>query len=671
MTSDSKEFKLENTQSVHSDESEGDGYTSTPTIEDVNQPSFLGPTEQIDNELNDSEKLDIEDSYPQKNTADKQNNNPDDYVVLARKYRPKNFSELIGQDSLVQTLTNAFKLDRVAHAFILTGVRGVGKTTTARIIAKCLNASEGPTATPKDDDEQCVAIAQDRHPDVIEVDAASRTGVDDIREILDGVKYRPVFGRYKVYIIDEVHMLSRNAFNALLKTLEEPPDHVKFVFATTEVRKVPLTVLSRCQRFDLRRVSEDQLFKYFSKIINKETVNIDDGALRVICRSADGSVRDGLSLLDQTISAHCSSGQIASEFDVSNMLGLVDKSALYDIFEATMSGKTNEALSTLNAIYISGADPLLILQDLLNLSHWLTKLKIVSGTTESSSVSEIDRVRGKELAENLSISVLSRSWQILLKGLDEVQNSHNSLSALEMVLIRLAYSADLPTPAEIISRLKEANEEKDQVDKLSKVVENNIEKSQTTVILENSEQSTNNKQVSNMSPGDKLGGGAKAALDFDLLPQAEDLQKSDPMSFIDLISLFAEKREVQISNHLYMNVHLVEYAPGHLEIRPNESAPANLAGEILNRLREWKGNHWIVSVSDVKGDPTLFEQDANKDQVEKMAAEQDPVVKAALKTFTGSRIERVLSRIENKLSDPSYEDNLLEIEDDDLFNEEK
>ena len=670
MISDSKEFIVENNQSDHSDESEADGYSDTPTIEDVNQPSFLDSTESIDNELNNSEKQDIEDNYSQKNDTDKQENKSEDYIVLARKYRPKNFSELIGQDSLVQTLTNAFKLDRVAHAFILTGVRGVGKTTTARIIAKCLNASEGPTTTPKDDDEQCVAIAEDRHPDVLEVDAASRTGVDDIREILDGVKYRPVFGRYKVYIIDEVHMLSRNAFNALLKTLEEPPDHVKFVFATTEIRKVPLTVLSRCQRFDLRRVSEEQLFKYFSEIINEETVNIDDGALRLICRSADGSVRDGLSLLDQTISAHCSSGQIASESDVSNMLGLVDKSALYDIFEATISGKANEALSTLNGIYISGADPLLILQDLLSLSHWLTKLKIASETAESSSVSEIDSVRGIELAENLSISVLSRSWQILLKGLDEVQSSHNSLSALEMVLIRLAYSADLPTPAEIILRLEEANVEKSHVDKSSTVVKDSFEDDQTNALLETSEQPTNNKQVSSISSADNTGGGAKAALNLDLLPQAEDIKKSDPTSFIDLISLFAEKREVQISNHLYMNVHLVEYAPGHLEIRPNESAPANLAGEILNRLREWQGNHWIVSVSDVKGDPTLFEQDSNKEKIEKRAAEQDPVVKAALKTFSGSRIERVLSRIENELSVSSYDDNLLKIEDDDLSNGE-
>jgi DNA polymerase-3 subunit gamma/tau len=429
----------------------------SPTIDDVNQSSFLdGPSSAPEPEPVDATETPA--PQPAVPAAPAVTAESDaaagDYVVLARKYRPQNFDELIGQESLVQTLTNAFKLDRVAHAFILTGVRGVGKTTTARIIAKCLNATDGPTITPSADDEQCVAIAQDRHPDVIEVDAASRTGVDDIREILDGVRYRPVFGRYKVYIIDEVHMLSRNAFNALLKTLEEPPEHVKFIFATTEIRKVPVTVLSRCQRFDLRRVGADELLEHFTGIVTKESAAVDEGALRLIARAADGSVRDGLSLLDQAIAAYGSGGATASEAQVRAMLGVADASGVYDLFEAVMGGRADEALSGLRALYDTGADPIAILQDLLGLSHWLTRVKLVPKTADDATVSEVERVRGKELAEKLPVSVLSRAWQILLKGLGEAQRAPMAMPAVEMVLIRLAYAADLPAPADIVARLE-------------------------------------------------------------------------------------------------------------------------------------------------------------------------------------------------------------------------
>jgi DNA polymerase-3 subunit gamma/tau len=399
MTADSDDLMSDD---APDDVGSGEG---SPTIDDVNQSSFLdapAPKPEPEPET-ESNVAPVDTPAPQPAVTADSDAAAGDYVVLARKYRPQNFDELIGQEALVQTLTNAFKLDRVAHAFILTGVRGVGKTTTARIIAKCLNATDGPTINPPADDEQCVAIAQDRHPDVIEVDAASRTGVDDIREILDGVRYRPVFGRYKVYIIDEVHMLSRNAFNALLKTLEEPPEHVKFIFATTEIRKVPVTVLSRCQRFDLRRVGADELLEHFAAIVTKEAAAVDEGALRLIARAADGSVRDGLSLLDQAIAAYGSGGATASEAQVRAMLGVADASGVYDLFEAVMGGRADDALSGLRTLYNSGGDPIAILQDLLGLSHWLTRVKLVPKTADDATVSEVERVRGKELAEKLRL----------------------------------------------------------------------------------------------------------------------------------------------------------------------------------------------------------------------------------------------------------------------------
>ncbi|CAN0442095.1 unnamed protein product, partial [Discosporangium mesarthrocarpum] len=383
-----------------------------------------------------------------------------EYRVLARKYRPQTFAELIGQQALVRTLTNAFDLDRVHHAFILTGVRGVGKTTTARIVAKALNCvgpdgSGGPTITPCGVCDNCQAIAADRHPDVMEMDAASRTGIGDIREILDSVRYRPVLARYKVYIIDEVHMLSTQAFNGLLKTLEEPPPHVKFIFATTETRKVPVTVLSRCQRFDLRRIDVDELMAHLEGVAKAEGASLDDGALRLIARAADGSVRDGLSLLDQAISAYASSGATAREDDIRGMLGLADAGGIYDLFEAVMRGDAAAALGQLRALYDVGADPLVVLRDLLELAHWVTRVKLVPETADSPAVSEAERVRGREMAEKLQVSVLSRAWQIALKGLGEAQVAPAALPAVEMVLIRLAHAAELPTPGDIVKRLQQ------------------------------------------------------------------------------------------------------------------------------------------------------------------------------------------------------------------------
>lgn len=378
---------------------------------------------------------------------------PAEYKVLARKYRPVTFAQLIGQEAMVRTLTNAVESGRLAHAFILTGVRGVGKTTTARLISRALNcigkdAQGGPTIKPCGVCEHCCAIAEDRHMDILELDAASRTGVDDIREIIEGVAYRPTSARFKVYIVDEVHMLSKSAFNALLKTLEEPPEHVKFIFATTEIRRVPVTVLSRCQRFDLRRVNVDTLMTHFSSIAKQEGADVTHPALALIARAADGSVRDGLSLLDQSI-AH-GSGKV-DETQVRDMLGLADRAVTFDILESVLKGNINSALDLLDTLYRSGADPLQLLEDMLDLVHWLTRIKVVPEFIKDSDISQIDRAQ--DLVGQLSMASLARVWQMLLKGLNEALSAPLPLQSVEMILIRLAYTAELPSPNEIVSKL--------------------------------------------------------------------------------------------------------------------------------------------------------------------------------------------------------------------------
>ncbi|MFC6216922.1 DNA polymerase III subunit gamma/tau, partial [Fodinicurvata halophila] len=378
------------------------------------------------------------------------------YLVLARKYRPQSFADMIGQDALVRTLKNAIETDRLPHAVVLTGVRGVGKTTTARIIAKAINytgpdGSAGPTVGSTDDCETCRAIAEDRHPDVLEMDAASRTGVDDIRELIEGVRYRPVSARYKVYIIDEVHMLSKNAFNALLKTLEEPPPHIMFIFATTEIRKVPVTVLSRCMRFDLRRVEQPVLAEHFAALCQREDVAAEEEALQMIARAADGSVRDGLSLLDQAIALGESRVEAAT---VKQMLGLTDRAQIYDLYEAALKGDVATALEQLGSLYAAGGDPVVVLQDMLELTHSLTRIKVVPDTP-TAGLTENERLRGREMAEKLGVPVLTRVWQMLLKGISETQQAASPLQAAEMVLIRLAYAADLPAPADLVRRLSQ------------------------------------------------------------------------------------------------------------------------------------------------------------------------------------------------------------------------
>ena len=566
------------------------------------------------------------------------------YQVLARKYRPKNFSELVGQDALVRTLTNAFALDRIAHAFILTGVRGIGKTTAARIIARALNCvgpdgTGGPTPDPCGECESCIAIGEDRSMDVIETDAASRTGVDDIRELIESVRYRPVTSRYKVYIIDEVHMLSRNAFNALLKTLEEPPEHVKFVFATTEIRKVPVTVLSRCQRFDLRRLDTETLTGHLGMVAGKENAKIAPEAMALIVRAADGSVRDGLSLLDQAL-AHGSGergGEVREE-EVREMLGLADRARILDLFDLMMKGEIAPALTLTAELYRAGADPAVIAQDLLDITHWLTRLKIVPDAAEGLAVSEAERGRAGEMARTLAMPSLSRTWQILLKGLAEVQGSRAPLTALEMVLVRLAYAAELPLPAEIVEALESAPAPAPKPASAPAPAAPQAEPEGTG--------------------GDERAGGDDAPPPIRAVaggdaaspapgpvaqpePPVSEAPPADPKSFEEVVALFKAKRRSILYADLVRHVHLVGFAPGRIEFRPGDGAPETLASSIGTLLGEWTGKRWVVSISKEDGAPSLAEQAAAADQARLSKAASHPRVSAVLETFPGAEIETV------------------------------
>jgi DNA polymerase III subunit gamma/tau len=589
------------------------------------------------------------------------------YRVLARKYRPRTFAELIGQDAMVRTLTNAIAADRLPHAFILTGVRGVGKTSTARIIARALNCTGadgqgGPTADPCGVCENCKAITEDRHVDVIEMDAASRTGVDDIRELIDGVRYRPVNARYKIYIIDEVHMLSKNAFNALLKTLEEPPEHVKFLFATTETRKVPVTVLSRCQRFDLRRVDIAVLSTHFSEIAKQEGVEISDGAIGLIARAADGSVRDGLSLLDQAI-AHSAGGDAAGagqgavdEDAVRDMLGLADGGRLYDLFEAAMGGKASDALDVFGEMHNSGADPAQILEDLLQLTHWLTRLKLSPAAAKAVGVSQMDAERGVALADKLNMPVLGRTWQLLVKGLSEVRMAPSAGQAAEMVLIRLAYMADLPLPADIIRWLSESGAAPQ-----NKAPNPAPVPSSSPPSLPPSPPSSGGSargmaasavaQVTVESPSSRPEESPlpDAAPDMSLAPLAPALPA--PQSFDEVIELFGEKREALLRAHLVNRVHLVGFQPGHIELRPHDDAPGDLANNISRYLSEWTGEKWLVSLSDEAGAETLGDQRRAAAEIRRGEAISHPLVQEALSVFPGATIEAVVEREEPLVSD--------------------
>jgi len=556
------------------------------------------------------------------------------YRVLARKYRPVDFSGLIGQEAMVRTLANAIAQGRLAHGFMLTGVRGVGKTTTARILARCFNCvgldGKGrETAEPCGQCEHCKAISEDRHVDVIEMDAASRTGIDDIRELIEGVRYRPVTARYKVYIVDEIHMLSEKAFNALLKTLEEPPPHVKFVFATTEIRKVPVTVLSRCQRFDLRRVGEDELARYFSTIAEREGVGISSGAVRLIARAADGSVRDGLSLLDQaiTLAPDAGSGTMVEEAAVRDMLGLADRTRMIDLYQAVLEANSAGALDHLSDLYQSGADPVFIVQDMLDLTHWLTRVKISPSDLQDPAVPEAERQWATAVAGQLSLPVLARFWQMLLKGLGEIQQAPQPLAAAEMVLIRLIHAAQMPDPADLVRRLSGEAPKSEPAGRARKPSRSSSSEPSASL----SAVSTTGQSQSRQGP---------SAIAVKPLEQ-EVVGRPQPQSFLEVVELFRQHREGILTAHLQTDVHLVGFERGRIEFRPGSKAPANLANRVAARLAELTGERWLVSVSSEIGEPTMKEQAANLQADLKARAANHPLVKAVIAAFPGTTIEGV------------------------------
>jgi len=563
-----------------------------------------------------------------------------DYKVLARKYRPSDFTGLIGQEALVRTLSNAFATGRIAHAFMLTGVRGVGKTTTARIIARALNCigPDGkrtePTIHPCGVCEPCIAIAESRHVDVQEMDAASRTGIDDVREIIEGVRYAPASARYKVYIIDEVHMLSKQAFNGLLKTLEEPPPHVKFVFATTEIRKVPVTVLSRCQRFDLRRIETPELIAHLKSIAGQEHVTIEDAALALVARAAEGSVRDGLSLLDQAI-AHGEEHAITAE-TIRAMLGLADRGRVLDLFEKVMGGQTPEALAALGELYDRGADPLAVMQDLLEIVHFLTRVKVAPGAEGFFDGSSGEAARAAAMAAKLSVPSLTRAWTMLLKGLFEVRDAARPVQACEMALIRLAYAADLPPTDKLV---------RDLMDNPHPPLEGG---SKTRSVLgEGSARSAAPSQ-----PGSTPYPSPKLASPVSTLPQGEggSLAVSPHLSseaapvlrtLEDLAALALAKGAQILRVNIENDVHLVSLEPGRLEFRPSARAPRTLAADLAQKLKDWTGTRWVVTVAREGGAPTIAERKKAVKAARHERVLQEPLVRAVMDRFPGAEIVAV------------------------------
>jgi DNA polymerase-3 subunit gamma/tau len=533
------------------------------------------------------------------------------YRVLARKYRPQNFNDLIGQDALVRTLRNAFAMNRIAHAFMLTGVRGVGKTTTARILARALNCTGpngtgGPTPDPCGVCENCIAILADRHPDVVEMDAASNTGVDDVREIIEATRFRPLTARTKVFIIDEVHMLSRNAFNALLKTLEEPPPHVKFVFATTEIRKVPVTVLSRCQRFDLRRVAVNELMTLFARIAITEKVKIDLEAINYIARAADGSVRDGLSLLDQAIARGTEDSSEISATMVADMLGLADRGYVFDLMDAIMAGDTAAALAITDTAHARGADLGVLLGDLLGLAHLLTRMKSVPALSEAQNLPEMERTRGKILADKLTIPWLGRLWQMLLKGVAEVETCPDRKAGAEMILIRLCHVADMPPPAELIKKLQD--------------------------------QPTQLAHTPSAPPNNNGGGGARAVAGGAPI-LAEPAPAPKKITFTDVVSLAATRGDIILHAHLRQSAHLVRFAPPVIELRLEPDAPRDVSSRLATLLDTETQRRWTIVISDSPGEPTIAEAERATETHARAEATSHPLVQAILKMFPGARIE--------------------------------
>ena len=551
------------------------------------------------------------------------------YRVLARKYRPSSFDDLIGQEAMVKTLSNAFELGRIHQAYMLTGVRGVGKTTTARILARAFNyelpARDGqpaigkPTIHMPELGLHCQAIIESRHVDVIEMDAASHTGIDDVREIIDSIRYRPVLARTKVYIIDEVHMLSKQAFNGLLKTLEEPPEHAKFVFATTEIEKVPVTVRSRCQRFDLRRIEAEVLVAHLAAICAKEAVAIDPEALALIARAAEGSVRDALSLLDQAIAyATGAAGTKIIAADMRLMLGLADRSRIIDLFAELMRGDVASALADLKALYDAGADPGQILVELAEFIHFVTRLRLVPSSGDDVTVTEDERRRGAEFAQGLSMPVLTRAWQLLLKGMQEVKESPRPLAAADMVLVRLAYAADLPTPDEALRRLSGAA---------------------GTAAASGSGQGPAGRSPAGGLPRAMAGSGGASARSVAPVLAAEEARPIARLSsFEDVVALAAKHRDIQLKMALERDVRIVHFEEGAIEFSPAPGASPQLAQTLMRRLQEWTGARWMVAISNEAGRPSLTERNAAEAAVALQGVRALPLVGKVLDHFPGAEI---------------------------------
>ncbi|MGB2448463.1 MAG: DNA polymerase III subunit gamma/tau, partial [Parvibaculales bacterium] len=551
------------------------------------------------------------------------------YKVLARKYRPRNFDDLIGQEAMVQTLTNAFDSGRIAHGFMLTGVRGVGKTTTARILARALNyqteAINAPSMALQEDGAHCEAIMDGSHVDVIEMDAASRTGIGDIREIIDNVRYTPSAARFKVYIIDEVHMLSKAAFNGLLKTLEEPPAHVKFIFATTEIRQVPVTVLSRCQRFDLRRLTLDDTQTLLNRTCKAENVSLPEEALKLIARAADGSARDALSLLDRALAHIDPAGDGAvDEATMRALLGLADRGRIFDLFDLVMAGSVSAALDEFEAQYVMGADPTVILADMAELTHWLTRLKFVPAAQEDIAFSVQLRSRGVEAAEKLSTRILSRVWQVLLAGTDEAARAANARAAAEMVLIRLAHLADMPSPEELIK----------QYDSAPSAAPSSPPSSASGAAPD--------PPAAPRSAHDG-GGPPQASAQLETAPQAARHSAPVLQNFQAVVALAADKRDIGLKHALENGVHLVAFESaagtraGRIELRLAEGQD-NIAQDLTRKLREWTGQNWVVSLSQEGGAATLGSVKQSAADRREEAALKDPFVQAALSAFPKAEI---------------------------------
>ena len=573
------------------------------------------------------------------------------YQVLARKYRPETFADLVGQEAMVRTLKNAFAADRIAHAFMMTGIRGTGKTTTARIIAKGLNCvgpdgTGGPTTEPCGKCDPCRAIAEGRHVDVMEMDAASRTGVNDMREVIDSVHYRAASARYKIYIIDEVHMLSTAAFNALLKTLEEPPAHVKFIFATTEIRKVPVTVLSRCQRFDLKRIEPEVMMALIQKIATAEGAKITDGALALITRAAEGSARDATSLLDQAISN--GAGETSAE-QVRAMLGLADRGRVLDLFDLIMRGDAAGALAELSGQYAGGADPMAVLRDLAEITHWISVIKITPEAADDPTTPPDERVRGLDMAARLAMRSLTRMWQMLLKSLEEVPLAPNAMMAAEMAVIRLTHVAELPDPETLIKRLQ--------------------------------------SQPQPPMPGGAPAGGGGGTVNAPAMRMAPTAPARGPVmmgaqavaladapvtlytSFAQVVDLIREKRDVQLLVEVETCLRLARYSPGRIEFEPTSTARGDLASRLSQRLQGWTGARWGVSVVSSGGAPTIEEdRDAGK-LAATAAAMTSPLVQAVMAAFPGAKITEI--RTPEAMAATAALDALPEVDDEwDPFEDE-